>query len=69
MTGYPTAAELAEAVEGFLREEVMPALEGRLHFRTIVDAVGALVDTPSAWVSARKNGWSNGAGLDTLDGL
>ena len=36
--GYPTAAQLAEAVEGFLREEVMPALEGRLHFQALVAA-------------------------------
>jgi Domain of unknown function (DUF6285) len=36
--GYPTAAQLAEAVEGFLREELMPALEGRLHFQTLVAA-------------------------------
>jgi hypothetical protein len=35
---YPSAAQLAEAVEGFLREEVMPALEGRLHFQTLVAA-------------------------------
>ena len=36
--GYPTSAQLAEAVEGFLREEVMPALEGRLHFQALVAA-------------------------------
>jgi hypothetical protein len=36
--GYPSAAQLAEAVEGFLREEVMPALEGRLHFQALVAA-------------------------------
>ena len=35
---FPTAAQLAEAVEGFLREELMPALEGRLHFQTLVAA-------------------------------
>jgi hypothetical protein len=36
--GRPTAAELAEAVEEFLRLEVMPALEGRLQFHTLVAA-------------------------------
>lgn len=36
--GYPSAAQLAEAVEGFLRDEVMPALEGRLHFQALVAA-------------------------------
>ncbi len=35
---FPSAAQLAEAVEGFLREEVMPALEGRLHFQALVAA-------------------------------
>ncbi|HWC36345.1 MAG TPA: DUF6285 domain-containing protein [Mycobacteriales bacterium] len=35
---YPSAAQLAEAVEGFLREELMPALEGRLQFQTLVAA-------------------------------
>jgi Domain of unknown function (DUF6285) len=35
---FPTATQLAEAVEGFLREEVMPALEGRLHFQALVAA-------------------------------
>ena len=38
MESYPSAAELAEAVEEFLRNEVMPALEGRLHFQTLVAA-------------------------------
>jgi hypothetical protein len=36
--GRPTAAELAAAVEEFLRLEVMPALEGRLQFHTRVAA-------------------------------
>jgi hypothetical protein len=35
---YPSAAQLAEAVEGFMREELMPALEGRLQFQTLVAA-------------------------------
>jgi hypothetical protein len=35
---YPSAAQLAEAVEGFLREEIMPAVEGRLQFQTLVAA-------------------------------
>jgi hypothetical protein len=35
---FPSAAQLAEAVEGFLREEVMPALEGRQHFQALVAA-------------------------------
>ncbi len=35
---YPSAAQLAEAVEGFLREEVMPSVEGRLQFQTLVAA-------------------------------
>jgi hypothetical protein len=35
---YPTAAQLAEAVEGFLREEVMPAVAGRLQFQALVAA-------------------------------
>jgi hypothetical protein len=35
---YPSAADLARAVEGFLREELMPALEGRLQFQTLVAA-------------------------------
>jgi hypothetical protein len=38
VSSYPTAAQLAEAVEGFLREEVMPAVEGRLAFQTLVAA-------------------------------
>jgi aminoglycoside phosphotransferase (APT) family kinase protein len=36
--GRPTAAELVEAVAGFLREEVMPATEGRLNFLARVAA-------------------------------
>jgi hypothetical protein len=35
---FPTAAQLAEAVEGFLRDEAMPALDGRLHFQALVAA-------------------------------
>jgi hypothetical protein len=35
---YPSAEQLAEAVEEFLRNEVMPALEGRLHFQALVAA-------------------------------
>lgn len=35
---YPSAAELAAAVEGFLRDEVMPGVEGRLHFQALVAA-------------------------------
>ncbi|HVV76504.1 MAG TPA: DUF6285 domain-containing protein [Mycobacteriales bacterium] len=35
---YPSAAELAKAVEGFLREELMPTLEGRLAFQTLIAA-------------------------------
>lgn len=35
---YPSAAQLAQAVEGFLREELMPALEGRLQFQTLIAA-------------------------------
>jgi hypothetical protein len=35
---YPSAADLARAVEGFLREELMPALDGRLQFQTLVAA-------------------------------
>jgi hypothetical protein len=38
MSSYPTAAQLAEAVEGFLRDEVMPAVDGRLQFQTLVAA-------------------------------
>lgn len=38
MHGRPTAAELAEAVQEFLRTELMPALEGRLQFHTRVAA-------------------------------
>jgi hypothetical protein len=36
--GYPSAAQLADAVEGFLRDEVMPALDGRLQFQALVAA-------------------------------
>jgi hypothetical protein len=36
--GRPTAAELAVAVEEFLRLEIMPAVEGRLAFHTLVAA-------------------------------
>lgn len=36
--GRPTAQELAAAVEDFLRGEVLPALEGRLAFQTLVAA-------------------------------
>ena len=37
MSDRPTAAELAEAVRGFLDEEVQPALQGgRLRFRALV---------------------------------
>jgi hypothetical protein len=35
---YPTAAQLVEAVERFLRDDVMPTLEGRLHFHALVAA-------------------------------
>jgi hypothetical protein len=35
---YPSAAQLAEAVEGFLREELMPTLDGRMQFQTLVTA-------------------------------
>ncbi|MGN6474210.1 MAG: DUF6285 domain-containing protein [Mycobacteriales bacterium] len=35
---YPSAAQLAEAVEGFLRDEVMSAVEGRLQFQALVAA-------------------------------
>jgi hypothetical protein len=38
MHGRPTAAELAEAVQEFLRTELMPVLEGRLRFHTLVAA-------------------------------
>lgn len=38
MNSYPSAAQLAEAVEGFLREEVMPSVEGRLKFQALVAA-------------------------------
>lgn len=38
MGGYPTAAQLAEAVEQFLRDEVMPAVDGRLAFQARVAA-------------------------------
>ena len=34
----PTAAELVEAVQAFLREEVMPVTEGRVQFLTRVSA-------------------------------
>jgi len=36
--GRPTAEELAAAVEEFLRQEVMPAVDGRLQFQTLVAA-------------------------------
>ena len=36
--GRPTAAELAAAVEEFLRGELMPSLEGRSRFQTLVAA-------------------------------
>jgi hypothetical protein len=35
---YPTAAQLVDAVEQFLRNDVMPAVEGRLQFHTLVAA-------------------------------
>jgi hypothetical protein len=35
---YPTAAQLIDAVEQFLRTDVMPALDGRLQFHTLVAA-------------------------------
>ncbi|HWB65901.1 MAG TPA: DUF6285 domain-containing protein [Mycobacteriales bacterium] len=35
---YPSAVELANAVEAFLRDEVMPALDGRLRFHALVAA-------------------------------
>jgi len=35
---FPSAAQLIDAVEQFLRNDVMPALEGRLHFHTLVAA-------------------------------
>jgi hypothetical protein len=35
---FPTAAELVDAVEQFLRNDVMPAVEGRLHFHALVAA-------------------------------
>jgi hypothetical protein len=35
---FPTAAQLADAVEGFLRDELMPALDGRLRFQALVAA-------------------------------
>ncbi|HWA67796.1 MAG TPA: DUF6285 domain-containing protein [Mycobacteriales bacterium] len=35
---FPTAAQLAEAVEEFLRDELLPALDGRLKFQTLVAA-------------------------------
>jgi hypothetical protein len=35
---FPTAAQLAEAVEEFLRGELLPTLEGRLKFQTLVAA-------------------------------
>ena len=42
--GVPTAAELAEALRGFLREDVMPAVDARLAFlaRVAVNVVGQL---------------------------
>jgi len=36
--GRPTAVELATAVEEFLRLDVMPELQGRLRFHTLVAA-------------------------------
>ncbi|HVW81880.1 MAG TPA: DUF6285 domain-containing protein [Mycobacteriales bacterium] len=36
--GFPTAAQLAEAVEEFLRAELLPTLDGRLRFQTLVAA-------------------------------
>jgi hypothetical protein len=36
--GRPTAAELAVAVEEFLRGDVIPATEGRLQFQALVAA-------------------------------
>lgn len=36
--GRPTASELAGAVEEFLRGDVLPALDGRLAFQTLVAA-------------------------------
>jgi hypothetical protein len=36
--GRPSAAELAAAVEEFLRDEVMPATSGRLRFQALVAA-------------------------------
>jgi hypothetical protein len=36
--GVPSTNELAEAVRGFLREDVMPATEGRLNFMSRVAA-------------------------------
>jgi uncharacterized protein DUF6285 len=36
--GRPTAQELAAAVEDFLRGEVLPTLDGRLAFQTLVAA-------------------------------
>jgi hypothetical protein len=51
---YPSAAQLAEAVEGFLRDELMPTLEGRAQFQTLVAAnvmailVRELTDGPQA---------------------
>ena len=38
MHGRPTAPELASAVAEFLRNEIMPVLEGRLRFHTLVAA-------------------------------
>lgn len=35
---YPSAADLANAVEAFLRNDVMPAVEGRLQFHALVAA-------------------------------
>lgn len=35
---FPTAAQLVDAVEQFLRNDVMPALDGRLQFHTLVAA-------------------------------
>jgi hypothetical protein len=39
----PTAAELAHAIEDFLRTEVIPATEGRLAFQALVAANAAAI--------------------------
>jgi hypothetical protein len=41
--GEPTAAELVTAIEEFLRGEVIPAVEGRLAFQTLVAANAAAI--------------------------